>query len=67
MQSRAGSGRRAEGRKPFLSWRWRRSSSGCWALMPAEAHRVHADGSTEDVPVTALQHGDRVLICGRSW
>lgn len=31
-------------------------------LLPAEAHRVRADGSTEDVPVTELRHGDRVLV-----
>lgn len=31
-------------------------------LLPAEAHRIKADGSTEDVPVDALQVGDRVLI-----
>lgn len=31
-------------------------------LMPSDAHRVADDGSTEDVPVTELQHGDRVLV-----
>ncbi len=31
-------------------------------LMPAEAHLVAADGSTREVPVTELRHGDRVLI-----
>jgi Cu2+-exporting ATPase len=31
-------------------------------LMPAEAHRVREDGSTEDVPVGDLQRGDRVLV-----
>jgi P-type Cu2+ transporter len=31
-------------------------------LMPAEAHRVRRDGSTEDVPVTELVKGDRVLV-----
>ena len=31
-------------------------------LLPAEAHRVKDDGSTEDVPVDALHKGDRVLI-----
>ncbi|MBI3458341.1 MAG: copper-translocating P-type ATPase [Candidatus Rokubacteria bacterium] len=31
-------------------------------LMPAEAHLVAADGSTRDVPVTELTHGDRVLV-----
>jgi Cu2+-exporting ATPase len=31
-------------------------------LMPAEAHRVRADGGTEDVPVSELQKGDRVLV-----
>jgi P-type Cu2+ transporter len=30
-------------------------------LMPAEAHRV-TDGGTEDVPITALSRGDRVLV-----
>jgi len=31
-------------------------------LMPSEAHRVREDGGTEDVPVTELVHGDRVLV-----
>ena len=31
-------------------------------LLPAEAHRVRADGSTQDVPVSALAPGERVLI-----
>jgi Cu2+-exporting ATPase len=31
-------------------------------LMPADAHRVRADGGTEDVPVSELQKGDRVLV-----
>ncbi len=31
-------------------------------LMPAEAHRVREDGSTEEVPVDSLHPGDRVLI-----
>jgi Cu2+-exporting ATPase len=31
-------------------------------LMPAEAHRVRRDGDTEDVPVTELIKGDRVLV-----
>ncbi len=31
-------------------------------LMPAEAHRLRPDGQTEDVPVTGLQRGDRVLV-----
>jgi len=31
-------------------------------LMPAEAHRVQADGSTREVPVTELRRGDRVLV-----
>ncbi len=31
-------------------------------LMPAEAHRVRADGSAEEVPVTSLRPGDRVLV-----
>ncbi len=31
-------------------------------LLPSEAHRLRTDGSTEDVPVSALTTGDRVLI-----
>ncbi|MFP5350573.1 MAG: HAD-IC family P-type ATPase, partial [Gammaproteobacteria bacterium] len=31
-------------------------------LLPAEAHRVRADGLTEDVPVSTLAPGERVLI-----
>ncbi len=31
-------------------------------LMPQTAHRLTADGDTEEVPLDALQHGDRVLI-----
>ena len=31
-------------------------------LMPSEAHRLKENGSTEDVPVAALQKGDRVLV-----
>jgi Cu2+-exporting ATPase len=31
-------------------------------LLPSEAHRLRPDGSTEDVPLTALQPGDRVLV-----
>src|SRR5205807_1309057 len=31
-------------------------------LLPAEAHRLHSDGSTEDVPVTNLRQGDVVLV-----
>jgi Cu2+-exporting ATPase len=31
-------------------------------LMPAEAHRVRPDGSVEEVPVSALHPGDRVLV-----
>src|SRR5690606_566889 len=31
-------------------------------LLPAEAHRLKPDGTTEDVPVSALAPGDRVLI-----
>ena len=31
-------------------------------LLPAEAHRQRADGATEDVPVSALVPGDRVLV-----
>jgi len=31
-------------------------------LMPAEAHRIREDGSTEDVPVSDLKAGDRIRI-----
>ncbi len=31
-------------------------------LMPAEAHRLMPDGSTRDVPLSALSVGDRVLV-----
>ena len=31
-------------------------------LLPAEAHRLRSDGSTEDVPVTELRQGDLVLV-----
>jgi Cu2+-exporting ATPase len=31
-------------------------------LMPSEAHRVRGDGGAEDVPVTELKPGDRVLV-----
>ncbi len=31
-------------------------------LMPSEAHRVAGDGTVEDVPVSDLAHGDRVLV-----
>jgi Cu2+-exporting ATPase len=31
-------------------------------LLPAEAHRLRADGSTEDVPVAEIEAGDRVLV-----
>ncbi len=31
-------------------------------LLPAEAHRLRANGGAEDVPVTALVRGDRVLV-----
>lgn len=31
-------------------------------LMPTEAHRLREDGSAEDVPVTELRPGDRVLV-----
>ena len=31
-------------------------------LLPAEAHRLRSDGSTEDVPVTDLRQGDVVLV-----
>ena len=32
------------------------------ALIPKEAHRLRPNGSVEDVPVHALQPGDRVLV-----
>jgi Cu2+-exporting ATPase len=31
-------------------------------LMPSEAHRLTPGGGTEDVPVSALVHGDRVMV-----
>src|SRR5690625_7629467 len=31
-------------------------------LLPSVAHRLKADGSTEDIPVEELQSGDRILI-----
>jgi Cu2+-exporting ATPase len=31
-------------------------------LLPAEAHRLREDGSSEDVPVTEVVPGDRVLV-----
>src|SRR5438128_7378726 len=31
-------------------------------LLPAEAHRLRADGSIEEVPLDALRRGDRVLV-----
>jgi Cu2+-exporting ATPase len=31
-------------------------------LIPSEAHRVKEDGGTEDVPVSELKAGDRVLV-----
>jgi len=31
-------------------------------LLPAEAHRLRPDGSIEEVPLEALQPGDRVLV-----
>src|SRR5438128_500598 len=31
-------------------------------LLPAEAHRFRADGCVEDVPLDALQPGDRILV-----
>jgi Cu2+-exporting ATPase len=31
-------------------------------LMPSEAHRLDNDGNVEDIPVSELDHGDRVLI-----
>ena len=32
------------------------------ALMPADAHRLNDDGSTDDVPVSDLEAGDRVVV-----
>lgn len=31
-------------------------------LMPAEAHRLRADGTTEEVPLAELRPGDKVLV-----
>ncbi len=31
-------------------------------LLPAEAHRLKADGASEDVPVAEIKPGDRVLV-----
>jgi len=31
-------------------------------LLPADAHRVRADGGMDDVPVTELRHGDRIVV-----
>ncbi len=31
-------------------------------LLPATAHRIRADGSSEEVPLAALRPGDRVLV-----
>jgi len=31
-------------------------------LMPADAHRLRTDGSTEDIPLTEIRKGDRVLV-----
>jgi P-type Cu2+ transporter len=31
-------------------------------LLPAEAHRVKEDGTTEDIPVSDVRHGDRLLV-----
>ncbi len=31
-------------------------------IMPAEAHRLKEDGNTEDIPVTELEKGDRVVV-----
>jgi len=31
-------------------------------LLPAEAHRLRGDGSTEEVPVAEIEAGDRVLV-----
>ena len=31
-------------------------------LMPAEAHRLRADGTTEEVPLAELKPGDKVLV-----
>ncbi len=31
-------------------------------LLPADAHRLRADGTTEDVPLAGIRPGDRVLV-----
>jgi len=31
-------------------------------LLPADAHRLRADGTTEDVPLAEIQPGDRLLV-----
>jgi Cu2+-exporting ATPase len=31
-------------------------------LLPATAHRLHADGTIDEVPITELKPGDRVLV-----
>jgi Cu2+-exporting ATPase len=31
-------------------------------LLPSEAHRLRPDGSTEDVPISQIRKGDRVLV-----
>lgn len=31
-------------------------------LLPSEAHRLHSDGSSEEVAVTELKRGDKVLV-----
>jgi Cu2+-exporting ATPase len=31
-------------------------------LMPAEAHRLRDDGSTEEIPISEIRKGDRVLV-----
>lgn len=50
----------------WLEMRSVRQASGSLAelarLMPDEAERLHPDGSTEIVPVSQLQVGDRVLV-----
>jgi Cu2+-exporting ATPase len=39
-----------------------RALEGLAKLMPDDAHRLKADGSVEDVPVSELRQGDQVLI-----
>ena len=36
--------------------------AGIVRMLPSEAHRVKSDGSIEEVSVSELVHGDRVLV-----